>query len=37
MIQVAHAALGLHRELIDKEMEENKECGPLTCWESYDG
>ncbi|KAK4023444.1 probable peptidyl-tRNA hydrolase 2 [Daphnia magna] len=35
--QVAHAALGLHRELIDKEMEENKECGALTCWEDYDG
>lgn len=35
--QVAHAALGLHRELIDKEMEENKEYGPLTCWEDYDG
>ncbi|XP_057367622.1 probable peptidyl-tRNA hydrolase 2 [Daphnia carinata] len=35
--QVAHAALGLHRALIDKEMEENEECGPLTCWEDYDG
>ncbi|XP_046650794.1 probable peptidyl-tRNA hydrolase 2 isoform X1 [Daphnia pulicaria] len=35
--QVAHAALGLHRELIDKEMEISKECGPLSCWEDYDG
>jgi len=35
--QVAHASLGLYRVLIDKEMQESKELGPLTQWEEYDG